>query len=57
MKLDYIDLSSKFYGIRRGQTYERKVALRVIEFPHPLPHLIPQPPRFVTLRSEMDTTS
>lgn len=57
MKPNYTNLSSKFYGVGKVQTYNHRVAFQDTTFPQPPPPLVPQPPRVVSLQSEMDATS
>lgn len=57
MKPDYTDLPSEYYGTGKGRLYDRKAALHDTELPRPEPPLVCQPPRLVTLWSEMDATS
>ena len=54
MNPDYTDFPSKYYGVGRGRTYNLKGAFRDTTFPQPLPPLVSQPLRVVTLWSEME---
>ena len=57
MKPDYTNVKSKYYGIGKGRTYEKAVALRDQMEIKANPPLVPQPKNLVTLQAEMDVTS
>jgi hypothetical protein len=57
MQPDYTNLPSKYYGVGKGRTYNRRGAFRDPVFPRPPPPLVSHPPRVVSLPSEMEATS
>ena len=56
MKPDYIDINSEFYGVGKGRICNQKCALRDPTNLRPPPQ-ISRPPRLVTYKSEMESTS
>ena len=52
MKSDYTDLPSKYYGVGRGRTHNRRGCFQDPTFPQPPLPLMSLPPSVVNLRSE-----
>ena len=56
MKSDYTDLPSKYYGVRKSQTYNQRGAFQDLASPRPPPPLISLRQRIVSLISYIEAT-
>jgi hypothetical protein len=54
MEPDYTNIPSIYYGVGKGQTYNRRGAYRDPVFPRPPPPLVSHPPRVVYLYLDID---